>query len=83
MNSVSRPEPTTSMIAVMRTPEKATSGSTLSAGVVVRSRRNRPAAKTTIRTAPIIALRWNASICGTWSPRRSEMAAASPWSFSS
>ena len=57
MNSVSSPAPSTDTTAVPASPAKATVGAMLS-GIAVRSRRNRPAANTTMRTAPVIAIEW-------------------------
>ena len=51
-------------------------------GIAVRSRRKRPAAKTTISIAPSMAMEWKANITGALSCRSAAMPVVVPWYLS-
>ena len=82
MNSVSSPLPMIETNAVPISPASATVGSAES-GRTARSRRCRPAAKTTSSTAPRVVKVWKAYMVGTCSTSRAVMPAGSPTSSGS
>ena len=65
MNSVSSPVPITLTTAVPSRPAAATAGASEPGPVRAASRRNSPAPKTTIATAPTSAAVWKTSRVGT------------------
>ena len=82
MNSVSRPEPRIETTAVPASPTRATTGARLSP-VVARSRRNSPAPKTIISTAPSAVIAWKANITPVLSDSASATPVTEPWLNSS
>ena len=78
MNSVSSPEPSTETTAVPARPTSATIGARPSEPLA-RSRRNRPAPKTTMSTAPSAVIEWKANRRPALSLSASPAPTTEPW----